>query len=98
MQLISLLTAALLPVGLLAAPVAEDSVADPAGVSPNEDAAGLFKREPLICGIVGGSSRVNCRAGASTSTRIVRTVEKGDWYLFDCVRSGECVTINGATN
>ncbi|KAK4125408.1 hypothetical protein N657DRAFT_678538 [Parathielavia appendiculata] len=102
MKLISLLTAAFLPMGLLAAPVAEDGVADiearePADVSTNEPAPGLSQRESRGCTIV-GANNVKCRAGASTSSKVVYTFDKGDRFVFSCVKTGECVTINGAVN
>ena len=106
MQFTSLLTAALLPLGLLAAPspVAEGDAADIAarepapGVSANDKVDVLSRRELQICFIVGGSSTVNCRSGPGTNYRVVTTVAKDNLYWFSCVKSGECVTINGEKN
>ncbi|KAK4107006.1 hypothetical protein N656DRAFT_772892 [Canariomyces notabilis] len=116
MKFFSLLTAALLPMSLLAAPVADEVTAieiethaaadartavearEAADVSPNKPALSLDKREVQACYIVGGASTVNCRSGPSTDFSVVRTVKKGDVWGFTCVRKGECVVINGATN
>ncbi|KAL2126632.1 hypothetical protein VTI74DRAFT_491 [Chaetomium olivicolor] len=97
MKLISLLAAAFLPMGLFAAPVTEDGVADIDAREPADP--GFSKREGSFpCDIVGGSKEVNCRAGPSTTAKVVYKLSKGDSYVFDCVKSGECVTINGAKN
>ncbi|KAK4124079.1 hypothetical protein N657DRAFT_548212, partial [Parathielavia appendiculata] len=58
---------------------------------------GFSKRETRVCSIV-GSNNVKCRAGPSTSSKVVYVFDKGDRFAFDCVKSGECVVINGATN
>jgi len=117
MKFFSLLAAALLPAGLLAAPVADDKATaveleahaaaearaavearEAADVSLNEAAFGLDKRAIQVCEIIGGSSRVNCRSGPRTSASVVRTLPRGETYAFSCVKSGECVVINGASN
>jgi hypothetical protein len=108
MKFLSLLAAALLPTGILAAPAADGKLAAieaetraavEARQSPNEPAlAGLDKREVQVCEIVGGASKVNCRSGPNTSSSVVRTLTRGNTYAFSCVQSGECVVINGATN
>ena len=117
MKFFSLLAAALLPTGLLAAPAADDKATaieieahaaaearaavearEAADVSANEPAFNLDKREVQVCKIVGGASRVNCRSGPRTSASVVRTLPKGETYAFSCVKSGECVVINGASN
>ena len=97
MKLTTILAAALLPAGLMAAPVV-DEVAE---ITPRTDAANepsqIFKRD-MTCYIIGGASRVNCRGGPGTKWKVVRTVKKGSKQIFHCVRSGECVTINGFRN
>jgi hypothetical protein len=69
-----------------------------AEVSPNEPALGLDKREIQVCEIVGGASRVNCRARPNTSSSVVRTLPRGETFAFSCVKTGECVVIGGAEN
>ncbi len=104
MKLTSLLTAALLPVGLMAAPVANE-IADVVAresddVSPNQPASGLSSRQlgpGNFCRIV-GASVVNCRAGPGTGYKVVGTFSKGTLGFFSCVKSGECITIGGSTN
>ena len=117
MKFFSLLAAALLPTGLLAAPVADGKLTaieieahaaaearstvearEAAGVSPNEPAFNLDKRAVQVCEIVGGSSRVNCRSGPGTNYGVVRSLTRGETYAFSCVKRGECVVINGASN
>jgi uncharacterized membrane protein len=101
MKLTSLLTVALLPTGLLAAPVAgeiADVVArEPINVSVNEPAGDLFKRGDKFCTIV-GASRVNCCSGPGTNYRVVTTFDKGLQPIFRCVKSGECINIGGSVN
>ncbi len=101
MKLISLLTAALLPIGLMAAPVAEESadlvIREAIDVSTNEPAGRLLKRNQQLCDIV-NASVVNCRAGPGTSYKIVKQFKKGEWSAFTCYKSGECVTVSGSVN
>ncbi len=102
MKLISLLTAALLPVGLMAAPVAEEIVdvvaRESDDVSPNPHARGLSSRlTGNMCQIV-GADVVNCRAGPGTNYKVVIQVKRGEYPFFTCVKSGECITIGGSTN
>ncbi|GAB1316111.1 hypothetical protein MFIFM68171_06321 [Madurella fahalii] len=98
MKFTTLLATALLPAGLLAAPVVED-VSD---ITPRTDAASdpseLFQRGSRVCAIVGGASRVNCRAGPSTKYRVEASLSRNSRWEFHCVRSGQCVTINGFRN
>ncbi|KAK4096485.1 hypothetical protein N658DRAFT_480573 [Parathielavia hyrcaniae] len=96
MKLVSLLTAGFLTTGLFAAPVTEDGASDIEAREPAD--VGVSKREVHRCYIVGGSPKVNCRAGPGTSYKVVRAFERGNWYNFGCVQSGECITLNGATN
>lgn len=50
------------------------------------------------CTIVGNADEVHCRSGPGTSYSSKVTLPKGSRYLFSCVKTGECVTINGAKN
>jgi hypothetical protein len=90
MKLSLLLSGALLPFGLMAAP-------GPEAESSNDlDSRAIYR--PQQCQIIGGATEVNCRTGART-TRSVRTkLHKGTVHNFWCVVSGECVTIGGSTN
>jgi uncharacterized protein YgiM (DUF1202 family) len=101
MKLTSLLTVALLPTGLMAAPVAEESAdlvsRESVDVSVNESAGDIFKRGDKFCTIV-GASRVNCRSGPGTNYRVVTTFDKGLQPIFRCVKSGECINIGGSVN
>ena len=85
--------------GLMAAPVTEDAVdvvaRESDGVSPNHHASGLSSRHNgIMCQTV-GASVVNCRAGPGTNYKVVTTVKKGEWGIFTCVKSGQCVTVAG---
>lgn len=95
MQFTSLLVAALLPVGLLAAPVA-----DGVGQSEVTDGRQIFERAGQLCRIVGGADYVHCRTGAGTNypyhVSLAKSWTRG--YYFTCVKSGECITLNGAVN
>ncbi|KAF2271640.1 uncharacterized protein EI97DRAFT_446470 [Westerdykella ornata] len=84
-----LVASALLPLGIMAnpGPVEADDVVE----------ARTIER-PQHCAIIGGSSTVNCRSGWTTSARVKRTLTRGNAYDFWCVKTGECVTINGAKN
>ncbi len=88
MKLTSLLTAALVPLALMAAPVIEET-ADVVARDMND--------VKQVCAIV-GASVVNCRAGPGTNYRVVGTFKKGDVGWFSCVKSGVCVTVGGSTN
>ncbi|KAL1864071.1 hypothetical protein VTK73DRAFT_6161 [Phialemonium thermophilum] len=98
MKLPSLLAVALLPFGLLAAPTAEaadleirqEAVARAAG-------AGLFERD-RTCRLEGDAKSVNCRAGPGTKYKVVTTLGMWSEWVFDCVKSGECVNIGGKVN
>ncbi|KAK3295301.1 uncharacterized protein B0H64DRAFT_474291 [Chaetomium fimeti] len=90
MQLKYLLTGALLPLGLMANPTPE------ADVDSSLDAR-AFSR-PQHCQIIGGATKVNCRSRPKTSSGMRTTLRRGNTYDFWCVRSGECVTINGFRN
>lgn len=95
MQLKTLFVAALLPLGLMANPIAE---AEPETELADEALDARAISRPQYCQIVGGSSKVNCRANPYTSSHVVAQVSKGKTYTFWCVKKGTCVTINGATN
>ncbi|KXX77780.1 Uncharacterized protein YraI [Madurella mycetomatis] len=98
MKFTTLLAAALLPAGLMAAPVVEEM----SDITPRTDAASdsseLFQRGSQVCEIVGDAIRVNCRAGPGTKYRVEATLNKGTRWEFHCVRSGQCVTIDGFRN
>ena len=101
MKLTSLLAGALLVCGLNAAPVADVAdIADGAEVSEVRDVAGeLFARSGQLCRIV-GTKTVNCRTGPGTNYKSKVSLSSS-WtrgYYFTCVKSGQCVTINGAKN
>ncbi len=91
-----------LPTSLTAAPVAEDAAdiaaRDSAGVSATKPVSDIFKRIPVTCCKTVGASVVNCRAGPGTNYKVVTTVKKGDYEFYNCVKSGECVTIGGSVN
>lgn len=93
MQLISLLAVALLPVGLMAVPVTE---VDETQISARDDGNEIFKRTDRLCYITGNN--VNCRTGPKLSSSIKYVLKKDSLYWFRCVKSGDCVTVNGATN
>jgi hypothetical protein len=101
MKLNSLLTAALLPIGLMAAPITEEAAdvvaREPVDVSPNEPAGALIDRNTTMCKIVGASA-VNCRSGPGTGYRVVATFERGLYPIFSCVKSGQCITVGGSVN
>ncbi|KAL6849675.1 hypothetical protein ACO1O0_009218 [Amphichorda felina] len=100
MMVLSLLAAALLPFYATAIPVApEDGGPElvPMSVDANSGAE-IFKRATRDCAIIGGSAQVNCRAGPGTSYKVNDIVYRGTYYVFTCVKSGECVTINGSKN
>ncbi|KAL6858260.1 hypothetical protein ACO1O0_005720 [Amphichorda felina] len=98
MKLTSLLAGALLVCGLNAAPVAD--VADGVEMSEARDVAGeLFARSGQLCRIV-GTKTVNCRTGPGTNYKSKVSLASS-WtrgYYFTCVKSGQCITINGAKN
>lgn len=94
MQLATLLAVALLPLGLMAAPVMEAT-----GTTEARDlGTEIFKRSPQICRIVNTSSTVNCRKGPGTQYGVLTTFQKGERVQFSCVKSGECITDNGTVN
>jgi uncharacterized protein YgiM (DUF1202 family) len=101
MKLNSLLTAALLPIGLMAAPIAEEAAdvvaREPVDVSANEPAGSLIDRSSTMCKIV-GASVVNCRSGPGTGYRVVTTLKRGEYGVFSCVKSGQCITVGGSVN
>jgi hypothetical protein len=93
MQLSSLLIGTLFALGLHAAPVADD-----AGQSEVVDGKKLFERSGQLCRVL--SEHVNCRSGPGTNYDI-KVGLSSSWtrgYYFTCVKSGECVTLNGAVN
>ena len=101
MKLTSLLTTALLPIGLMGAPIAEEAAGIVArefvDVSANEPAGILFKRTSVWCSIV-GASEVKCRAGPGTNYQVETTISKGRMGVYTCVKTGECVNIGGKVN
>lgn len=94
----------LLPLGALAAPVAEDvdginaPILHPRETLALDQGKELFDRSNQYCDIVGNAAEVNCRSGPGTSYKATYKLPKGANYLFTCVKSAECVVINGATN
>lgn len=101
MKLTSLLAAALLPMGLMGAPIAEEAAdvvaRESVDVSANEPAGGLFKRTSVWCRVV-GASEVNCRAGPGTNYGVETTISNGRMGVYTCVKTGECVNIGGKVN
>jgi hypothetical protein len=100
MQLKFFLAGALLPLGLMANPAAEAEAAAAdvmLGGAGEALEARAFSR-PQQCTIVGGSSTVNCRRGSGTKWSVTRKLRRGTTYRFWCVKSGECVTVNGKRN
>ncbi len=94
MKLVTLLLASLAPITLSASPIAAT-----ADVTPRDAGDDLLaKRAAGICRIVNVSSTVNCRSGPGTQYAVVTTFKKGQLLYFPCLKSGECITINGATN
>jgi len=104
MQLKYLLTGALLPLGLFASPTPEPEAAaeavpevfDSAGQAQSLNERAIVR--PQHCVIVGDSTYVNCRRGPATKWSVERRLRRGEAYDFWCVRSGECVTIDGFRN
>lgn len=96
MQLTSLFIATLLPVGLLAAPTVDGTDNSHMLRSP-ADARSPLEPRYKMCAIVGATD-VNCRSGPGTNYKSQFTVPRGNKYAFTCVKSGQCITINGATN
>ncbi|OJJ02476.1 hypothetical protein ASPVEDRAFT_41969 [Aspergillus versicolor CBS 583.65] len=95
MQLPSLLVGALLALGIHAAPVTEGT-----DQSPASDGNSLFQRDSgQLCRIL-YSTHVNCRTGPGTNYKSVVGLNKEytRGYWFTCVKSGECITLNGAVN
>jgi uncharacterized protein YgiM (DUF1202 family) len=94
MKLATLLLASLGPLSLTASPIADTS-----DVTPRDAGNDLLtKRVAGSCRIVNVSSSVNCRTGPGTQYGVVTSFNKGQLLFFLCVQSGECITINGATN
>jgi hypothetical protein len=96
MQLSSFFIAAFLPVGLLAAPAADGTDNSHMYRSPAVAPSPLEPRYQM-CAIVGATD-VHCRTGPGTNYKSAFTVPKGNKYAFTCVKTGQCLTINGATN
>jgi uncharacterized protein YraI len=46
------------------------------------------------CTIVNSNSKVNCRAGPSLSSRVVRQLTPGKDYYFTCYKRGDCYNDN----
>ncbi|KAK4126359.1 hypothetical protein N657DRAFT_688911 [Parathielavia appendiculata] len=98
MQFKYLLTGALLPLGLLASPTPETEASPDAFNSVNQSLNPREFTRPQECKIIGSSTTVNCRRGPGTKYSVERTLRVGTTYDFWCVRTGECVTINGFRN
>lgn len=86
--------------GLSAAPAPAPAPA-PVSDAQSEAVAGneLFSRSGQLCRVL-TSEYVNCRSGPGTNYPSVVQLSK-DWtrgYYFTCVKSGGCVTYNGAVN
>lgn len=93
MKLAALLLTTLVPLGLRASPIA-----DTAGVTPCDAGNDLLtKRVAGSCRIINASA-VNCRTGPGTQYGVVTSFKKGQLLFFICVQSGQCITLNGATN
>ncbi|KAH6632854.1 hypothetical protein F5144DRAFT_488764 [Chaetomium tenue] len=88
MRITTLLTASLLPAGLLAA--SADKAVDPH--------YGYVRKEPVSCKIVNASSTVNCRSGPGTQFKVVTALKVNTVGSFMCVKTGECVTDSGNVN
>lgn len=95
MHLTSLLIGALLALATNAAPVT-----DSPGQSEVPDESELFQRDSgQLCRIL-YTTHANCRTGPGTNYKSVLGLNK-EWtrgYWFTCVKSGECITLNGAVN
>ncbi|KAK3293801.1 uncharacterized protein B0H64DRAFT_398724 [Chaetomium fimeti] len=87
MRITTLLTASLLPAGLLAAPADKS-------IDPHD---GYVRREGLSCAIVNASA-ANCRSGPGTKYKVVTTLQGKTVGSFMCVKTGECVTDSGNVN
>ena len=93
MKLATLLLASLAPLGLSASPIAGTT-----DVTPRDAENDLLtKRVAGVCRIVNASS-VNCRTGPGTQYGVVTSFKKDQLLFFICVQSGQCITLNGATN
>ncbi|KAL2864116.1 uncharacterized protein BJX67DRAFT_228784 [Aspergillus lucknowensis] len=93
MQLSSLLVGAFFALGLHAAPIA-----DSPGQTEVSDGTEIFKRSGQSCRVL--ADEVNCRSGPGTNYKRVVGLSSS-WtrgYYFTCVKSGECITLNGAVN
>ncbi|KAH6628213.1 hypothetical protein F5144DRAFT_594288 [Chaetomium tenue] len=93
MKLLPLFVASLLPIGLSASPIASaDDLQsrNPGGV--------LNPRANGVCRIVNAPSGVNCRSGPGTGYKVIKSLDNGFLLWYKCYKSGECVTLNGATN
>ncbi|KAF2744552.1 hypothetical protein M011DRAFT_479852 [Sporormia fimetaria CBS 119925] len=91
---LSLLLTTLPPLLTLASPAPEPADVDG---SISLDPRGAISR-PQYCSIVGGSSKVSCRARWRTTSDVKHKLPRGNSYNFWCVYTGQCITVNGATN
>lgn len=89
MQFTQLLAAALLPASILAAK------AKP--TTPDDARDGYVLYPGTECAIVDASA-TNCRTGPGTKYPVVTSLTKGTIGSFSCVKTGECVTIDGFQN
>lgn len=94
MKLLPLLAASLLPLGLSASPIANAD--DLQSRNPRDDV--LNPRADGVCRIVNAPSGVNCRSGPGTGYKVIKSLDNGFLLWYKCYKSGECITLNGATN
>jgi hypothetical protein len=94
MKLLPLLAASLLPLGLNASPIANPD--DLQSRNPSNDV--LNPRADGVCRIVNAPSGVNCRSGPGTGYKVIKSLDNGFLLWYKCYKSGECITLNGATN
>ncbi|KAL3483637.1 hypothetical protein BJX62DRAFT_244721 [Aspergillus germanicus] len=46
------------------------------------------------CTIINASSKVNCRAGPSLNSKVIRQLTPGKDYYFQCYKRGDCYNEN----
>ncbi len=94
-------TLLLLPLALLTTAIPSPE-ADPSPDALPEPELELNERaaisRPQSCSIAGSATYVNCRTGPSTKHSVRTQLRKGTSHPFWCVRSAQCVTVNGARN
>jgi hypothetical protein len=55
----------------------------------------LTKRRSVQCAIYPSA---NCRTGPGTGYKSVQVIPGGAIFTFTCVKSGECITVDGSVN